>query len=145
MQSFRDLRVWRRAHEFVLEVYRISAEFPREEMFGLTSQLRRAATSVPANIAEGAKRVGARDYARFQNIAEGSASETQYLLLLGQELGYVEASRIQAVLAESSEIMKMLAGLRRKVEQAGRGSVSSVDCQLSTVDCSPNKEEPTQC
>ena len=79
LQHFSELRVWKTAHALVLEVYRLTADFPAGEKFGVTSQLRRAAISVPANIAEGSKRRIGADYARFLNVAEGSAAEVEYL------------------------------------------------------------------
>ena len=84
MQRFTDLKVWQRSHALVLAIYRATMSFPADERFGITSQLRRAAVSVPSNIAEGSKRQGRLDYARFLNIAEGSLSETQYLLMLAR-------------------------------------------------------------
>jgi four helix bundle protein len=86
-RSFRDLVVWRRAHEFVLAVYTFTAGFPKQETYGLASQMRRAAVSVPANIAEGFRRRGKVDKARFMNLAEGSLEECRYYLILAQDLG----------------------------------------------------------
>jgi len=87
-KTFRDLIVWKRAHDFVLRVYNFSRGFPREEQFGLTSQFRRAAVSVTANIAEGFTRKTAKDKLRFYNIAEGSLEECRYYLILAKDLGY---------------------------------------------------------
>ena len=115
MQHFKDLKVWQRSHTLVLELYRLTAKFPGEERFGLVSQLRRAAASVPTNIAEGAKRRGQQDYARFLNIAEGSLAETEYLVLLSRDLGYMSAAAAEAPLTEASEISRMLFSLRSKV------------------------------
>jgi four helix bundle protein len=89
MQNFRNLRVWRDAHETVLAVYRSSARFPKDEQYGLTSQLRRAAMSVALNLAEGCARGTDPDFARFVRMAMGSASETEYASLLAFELGYM--------------------------------------------------------
>ena len=80
--NFRELKVFQKAHEFVLEVYRLTARFPREEMFGLTSQLRNAAVSIPANIAEGFVKRGVPDKLRFYNISQGSIEECRYYLIL---------------------------------------------------------------
>ena len=117
MQRFTELKVWQRSHALVLELYRQAARFPDHERFGITSQLRRAATSVPTNIAEGSKRQHPQDYARFLNIAEGSLAETQYLLMLGRDLGYLAADAAAPLLGEIEEIARMLHALRSKVEQ----------------------------
>jgi len=87
-RSFRDLVVWRKAHEFVLAVYGFTAGFPRQETYGLALQMRRAAVSVPANIAEGFRRRGKTDTARYMNIAEASLEESRYYLILAADLGY---------------------------------------------------------
>ena len=87
-RRFEDLIVWQKAHALVLAVYRGSKEFPREETYGLTAQLRRAAVSVPANIAEGFRKRGRQDKARLLNIAQGSLEETRYYLMLARDLGY---------------------------------------------------------
>ena len=115
MQRFTDLKVWQRSHQLTLEVYQITASFPSAERFGLISQLRRAAASVPTNIAEGSKRQSNQEYSRFLNIAEGSLVETEYLLILSRDLGYVARNSSEAVLNEIDEIERMLSGLRRKV------------------------------
>jgi len=87
-RTFEDLIVWQKAHAFVIGVYRITAGFPRDEIYGLSAQLRRAAVSVPANIAEGFKRRGRPDKARLMNVAEGSLEEARYYLRLAHDLGY---------------------------------------------------------
>ena len=89
-QNFQDLIVWQKAHQFVLGVYRLSKTFPREEIYGLTSQFRRAAVSVAANVAEGFKKRGRVDKVRFMNIAEGSLEECRYYLILTRDLGYAD-------------------------------------------------------
>lgn len=118
MQHFSKLRVWQRSHQLVLGIYRATFGFPVDERFGLVSQLRRAAASVPTNIAEGSKRQGSQDYARFLNIAEGSLAETEYLLMLSRDLGHLAEPKSKPFLAEVSEIARMLCGLRTKVEAA---------------------------
>jgi four helix bundle protein len=115
MQRFTDLKVWQRSHALVLEIYRASATFPAEERFGLVSQLRRAAVSVPANIAEGSKRDGRTSWSRFLNFAEGSLAETEYLLLLARDLGYMQADACEPLTREADEIARMLHALRTKV------------------------------
>jgi len=118
MQRFTDLIVWQRSHALVLQVYRLTKSFPSDERFGLTSQLRRAVLSVPTNIAEGSKRQTNPEYARFLNIAEGSLAETEYLLMVSRDLGYLSAATTTPALAEAEEIARMLNGLRNKVGKA---------------------------
>ncbi len=117
MQHYTKLQVWQRSHSLVLTVYKMTASFPSSEKSGLTSQLRRAASSVPTNIVEGSKRITRQDFARFLNIAEGSLSETEYLLILSRDLGYLAASAAAAPLKEVSEILRMLNALRQKVKE----------------------------
>lgn len=117
MQRFTELKVWKRSHALALDIYRMTGPFPRDERFGITSQIRRAAVSVPSNIAEGSKRVHARDYARFLNIAEGSAAELEYLLILARDLGHLAKDEFSKTCGELDEIARMLHGLRVKVEQ----------------------------
>jgi four helix bundle protein len=116
MQHYSKLQVWQRSHKLVLELYRMTQDFPQEERYGLTAQLRRAALSVPTNIAEGSKRAAPRDYAHFINIAEGSLSETEYLLIVSRDLGYVAGETASRCLAEASELLRMLHALRKKVQ-----------------------------
>jgi len=116
MQHFRELKVWQKSHALVLSLYQLTKRFPADERFGLTSQLRRAAVSVPTNIAEGTKRLGKQDYARFLNIAEGSLSETEYLVMLSCALGYCREPETGQLLSAISEIARMLYALRCKVE-----------------------------
>ena len=121
MQKFRDLKVWQRSHQLVLAVYRLTAQFPAHEQYGVTSQLRRAATSVPTNIAEGSKRRQPRDYARFLNIAEASLAETEYLLILSRDLGYLPTPDAEPLFAEADEISRMLNSLHQRVSGSDRG------------------------
>lgn len=88
-KSFKELLVWQKAHRFVLDVYRVVADFPPFERFGLSSQFQRAAISIPANIAEGYRRDGAKDKLRFLNIAQGSLEECRYYILLAKDLDYI--------------------------------------------------------
>ena len=120
MQRFTDLLVWQRSHKLVLEVYRLTVGYPPDERFGLVSQLRRAAASVPTNIAEGSKRQSSPEYARFLNVAEGSLAETEYLLMLSKDLGFLLPEACAAPLSEISEIARMLNALQLKVEQGKR-------------------------
>lgn len=116
MKDFRDLVVWVKAHQFVLETYRATKAFPKEELFGLTSQLRRSAISIPSNIAEGCGRDGDGDLARFLRIAAGSASEAEYQLLLAHDLEYVTAEVHDPLNASVCEIKRMLTSLIRKIQ-----------------------------
>jgi four helix bundle protein len=105
-KTFRDLIIWQRAHQFVLAVYRLTATFPKNETFGLTSQLRRAAVSIAANIAEGFKRRGRGDKARFLNIAQASLEECRYYLILTSDLKYGETDSVMALLEEASRCLQ---------------------------------------
>jgi four helix bundle protein len=116
MQDFTKLLVWKRAHAWVLDIYRLTSRFPIEERFGLTSQLRKSSSSVPTNIAEGSKRKSNRDYARLINIAEGSVGEAEYQLILARDLTYAEPETIADLLVRAAEIGRMLHGLRAAVE-----------------------------
>lgn len=104
-RSFEDLIVWQEAHAFVLAVYRITQEFPREETYGLTAQLRRAAVSVPANIAEGFQRRGRTDKARIMNVAEGSLEEARDYLRLARDLGDRTDTSLQDAAAEAGRLL----------------------------------------
>jgi four helix bundle protein len=103
-KTFEDLIVWRKAHEFVLVVYRFTDEFPKSEMYGLTSQLRRAAVSIAANIAEGFKKSGKSDKARFFNISQGSIEECRYYLILARDLHYGQKLELDSLLEEASKL-----------------------------------------
>ncbi len=104
-KTFKDLIVWQKAHRFVLSVYRITGKFPKEEIYGLTSQFRRAAVSIPANIAEGFRRKGRPDKYRFMNIAQGSLEECRYYLILAKDLGYAEINGSMIQLEEVSKLL----------------------------------------
>jgi four helix bundle protein len=117
MQRFTNLKVWQRSHSLVLDVYRATASFPTDERFGLVSQLRRAAASVPTNIAEGSKRRSGQEHARFLNVAEASLAESEYLVMLSRDLGYLKQEQATATLTEVAEIARMLHALRSRVEQ----------------------------
>jgi four helix bundle protein len=107
--TFRDLIVWQKAHEFVIGVYRMTSKFPKEEVYGLTQQLRRAAVSIPANIAEGFKRSGKPDKARFMNIAAASLEECRYYLILTMDLNYGDTTIIMKLLEEVSRLLNAYA------------------------------------
>ncbi len=104
-KSFEDLIVWQKAHQFVIMVYAITESFPKQEMFGLTSQFRRAAISIAANIAEGFKKKGKADKARFMNIAEGSLEECRYYLILTNDLKYGDVSKLKQQIEEVSKLI----------------------------------------
>lgn len=104
-KKFTDLIVWQKTHKLVLEVYKATKTFPKEELYGLTSQFRRAAVSIPANIAEGFRKNGKPDKARFLNIAQGSLEEVKYYLILSKDLGYLENKFMEEL---SEEVSKLL-------------------------------------
>jgi four helix bundle protein len=109
MGDYRKLHVWVRAHQLTLDIYVATRTLPKEELFGLASQLRRSASSIPANIAEGCGRNGDAELARFMRIALGSANELDYHLLVARDLDYIEPSRYEQLGRETQEIAKMLA------------------------------------
>lgn len=116
MKEFRELLIWQRGHALTLAVYRSTKTFPKEELFGLTSQLRRAAASIPANIAEGCGRDGDAELKRFLSIALGSACELDYHLLLAGELGYLAPADASALSAEAMELRRMLGAFIQKLK-----------------------------
>ena len=103
--TFRDLIVWQKAHEYVLAVYEFTKTFPKHETFGLSSQMRRAAVSIAANIVEGFRKRGRLDKVRFMNVAEGSIEESRYYLILAQDLDYGDTTKLMALLEEVSRIL----------------------------------------
>jgi len=115
LQSFRNLRVWEKAHVLTLDVYRSSKPFPRDELYGLTSQMRRASASVGANIAEGSCRQGDCEFGRFLQIAISSASELEYHLLLARDLDLLKSPDYQRLSDEVVEVKRMLAKLIHKL------------------------------
>jgi four helix bundle protein len=116
MQDFRTLKVWRKSHALAVRVYKATAGFPREELYCLTSQLRRSASSISANIAEGCCRDGDKEFARFLYIAMGSASETECHLLLARDLGLLEPGAADALLSDTTEVKRMLSSLITKLK-----------------------------
>ena len=104
-RTFQDLVVRQKAHTFVLAAYRFSERFPQKEIYGLTSQFRRAAVSIPANIAEGFRKQGRRDKARFMNTAQGSLEECRYYLILAHDLGYGDPKELRSQLEEVSKLL----------------------------------------
>jgi four helix bundle protein len=115
MKDFRELKVWERGHQLTLAMYRVTKPFPREELFGLTSQIRRCCSSIPANIAEGCGRGTDADFARFLQVAMGSASELEYHLLLAHDLCLLPTVEYEALVQQVVEIKRMLASLIQRV------------------------------
>jgi four helix bundle protein len=115
VKDFRELKVWRKAHELTLAVYQIAASFPREELYGLTAQLRRASSSIAANLAEGCGRNGDAELARFCSMAMGSASELEYHLLLARDLKLIRPQDYDALDQRATELKRMLTALLQKL------------------------------
>jgi four helix bundle protein len=113
MNSYRDLIAWQKAMDVVVEVYQATDSFLKSEQFGLTNQLRRAAVSIPSNIAEGQGRGSPDDFARFLRIARGSLQEVETQLILSQRLGYLQSDQSHAVLSRLDEVSRIIAGLIR--------------------------------
>lgn len=120
MKDFRELKVWEKAHQLCLEVYKATASFPKDEMYGLTSQIRRAAMSIPTNIAEGCGRGSDADFAHFLQIAMGSACETEYQLVLSQGLGYLAQDEYSILEASVQEVKRMISSLLKTLRAASR-------------------------
>ncbi len=116
MARYEDLTVWQRSHELALEVHKLTASFPASELYGLVSQLRRAAYSVPTNIVEGHARRSRREFVQFLNIAKGSISETDYLLYLSRDLGYLSDQDVSQLRAKCDEIRRMIYAMMMKLE-----------------------------
>jgi four helix bundle protein len=115
LKSYRDLLVWQKAVELALLVYRLSEGFPKREIYGLASQIRRAGVSVPSNIAEGYGRGSRKEYLQFLSIAQGSLKELETQTIIGGRLGYATPSQIERVLSEAEVVGKMLGGLIRSL------------------------------
>jgi len=118
MQDFRSLKIWQKGHQLTLGIYQVTAKFPRSELFGLTSQMRRAAASIPANIAEGCGRSGKAELSRFLQISMGSASEVEYHLMLARDLGMLAGPEHQQLDSQAVELKRMISsfivGLRSR-------------------------------
>ncbi len=120
VRDYRDLLVWQRAIDFIAEIYRISAQFPRDERFGLTAQMRRASVSVAANIAEGSGRQTSRDFMNFLSYSRGSLKESESMVFVSQRLGFVRPEDCAEALRLADEIGRMLIGLRVSVGKRNR-------------------------
>ncbi len=116
-RDFKKIIAWELSHKFTLEVYKSTKNFPKEESYGVTSQLRRAAVSVPTNIAEGATRNSNKEYLQFLYIAKGSLAEAEYLIFLSQSLGYLNDSEYQELNKKCQECAKTLYGLMMSVRE----------------------------
>jgi len=119
MQDFRKLKIWEKSHLLTIEIYKITGSFPKEEVFGLSSQMRRAAVSVPANIAEGCVKGSDLEFGRFLKIALGSASELEYHILLSKDLHYLKNADYEVLLASVIELKRMIAVLGKKLKADG--------------------------
>lgn len=117
MKNFRDLSVWKKSHQMSLKIYQTTSTFPKEEIYGLTSQMRRACVSIAANIAEGCGRGSDADFARFLQIAIGSANELEYFLLLSRDLGLLNDLEYNNLEKQVTEIGKMLSSLIKKLKE----------------------------
>jgi four helix bundle protein len=119
MKDLRELKVWQKAHQLTLAVYHVTTQFPREELCGLTSQIRRSCSSIPANLAEGCRRNGDAEFARFCSIAAGSASELNYHLLLARDLDLIDPRDHKDLAEQIMEIKRMLSALLQKLRADG--------------------------
>jgi four helix bundle protein len=117
MKDFRKIKAWHRAHGLTLQVYKITESFPKEELYGLTSQIRRAAVSIPTNIAEGCGRGSNIELRRFLEIAMGSAGEVEYQLLLAHDLRYIDEGKYDSLNSSIIEIKRMIATYIRKIKE----------------------------
>ena len=115
VKDFHELKVWQKAHQLTLAVYRLTTSFPREELYGLTTQLRRSSSSIPANVAEGCGRNGDAELARFCSIAAGSASELEYHLLLATDLELIQHRAYEELVQRTTEVKRMLTALVQKL------------------------------
>lgn len=122
MKDFKELKVWCKAHELTVFIYSLTRAFPKDEIYGLTSQVRRSAASIGANIAEGCGRRSDGELTRFLQIARGSASETEYHLLLARDLGFLSAADFKTAEQKVLEVQRMLTGLVQTVQPVHRAS-----------------------
>ncbi len=108
MSDYKDLEVWRKSHDMLLDIYKITSKYPKEEIYGLVSQIRRAAVSIPTNIAEGNGRLHQKEYINFLSISRGSAMEVEYLLLVSKDLEYIDDNKFQELNRKCKSIIHML-------------------------------------
>jgi four helix bundle protein len=116
VKDFRELKVWQKVHQLTLAVYHVTTRFPREELYGLTSQIRRSCSSIPANLAEGCGRNGDAEFGRFCSIAAGSASELEYHLLLARDLALIDPRNYENLAEQTVEVKRMLSALLQKLK-----------------------------
>lgn len=117
MESYKNLTVWKKSVDLVTHIYTLTKLFPKEELYGLTSQMRRTAVSIPSNIAEGRSKRSTKEYVRFINIASGSAAELETQLIIAENLGFTDKEKITSVMNELAEVGKMLHGLIASLEK----------------------------
>lgn len=117
IKSVEDLDVFKKAHTLVLQIYKLTKRFPADEKYGLISQIRRSAYSVPSNLMEGSNRLGSKEYRQFVGIARGSIGELKYQLLLSKDLGYIEEEKYNEIERDITEIGRMLKGLANSLEK----------------------------
>lgn len=117
IKSFKELKIWQKGMEIVKDIYKLTANFPKEEVYGLTSQMRRSAVSIPSNIAEGFKRFHSKEYMQFLHIALGSAAELETQIIISKELGFINESELQSVSEKIDHSSKMISALLNKLKQ----------------------------
>ncbi|HEV8573393.1 MAG TPA: four helix bundle protein [Dehalococcoidia bacterium] len=125
MKDFRSLKVWAKAHALALAVYKVTRGFPKDELYGLTSQMRRCATSVPSNLAEGCGRASDSDFARFVEMAASSALELEYQLLLSRDLEFIDQPRYRGLHSATVEVKQMLASLIKTLRAANGDAIQA--------------------
>jgi len=124
MADYRQLVVWQEAHKLTLLIYASTKNFPKEELFGITSQLRRASASIAANIAEGNGRTSRREYLQFLSIARGSLNEVRYFIMLACDLGYITTTAAESLESAAERVSRLLAGLIRSLSNSARGKTA---------------------
>jgi four helix bundle protein len=115
MNKFKELKVWQKAIQLVIKIYSHTSNFPKEEMYGIVSQIRRSAVSIPSNIAEGAGRGGKKEFSHFLDIAKGSSFELETQLIISTELGFLNKNNFEDISSELDEIQKMITGLQKNL------------------------------
>ncbi len=120
IQTFEDLIVWQKAHKLTLEIYRATKNFPKEEIYGITNQLRKAATSVSANIVEGHSRKSQKEFLQFLNISKGSLEEVKYFLILSKDLNYLKKDEFEILLEQYNEASKILYAFTQSISKTKR-------------------------